>query len=167
MRLCGILSMVFFLLSSSCTPYRLENWVFYKGRIRYKIGQIESHWRPVKIEENDVAFYNRNFFAIMATNVTCRSDYTKVDLRLMTSHLFYDLTNRKIIKQEKEKAGKLEGWRTEFSGKLKNTNVRSTVIVFRNGMCIYDFIYITRPHNYGRGLGDFWRVVYGFKVLEQ
>ncbi len=156
---------MFFLLLSACPGKHFQNWIFQKDGIRYKIGPLGEGWRRIEVEENDLAFYNDAFYAIIQVNSTCRRDYEDVSLKILTDHLLYGLTERKILLQEKRMIDRREALYTELSAKLDGVEIRAAILVLKKNECIFDFTYLTRPWNFGRGIGDFHRVIYGFKTL--
>ncbi len=150
-----------------CQKRGLHGWIFYKGYLRYKIGALDSSWRPIKLAENDIAFYNKTYAALIQVNSTCRKDYEDVSLKILTDHLFYGLQDRKLILQEKRRVARRAALYTEMEASLDGVRVKTAVLVLKKNECIYDFTYLTRPWNFSRGINSFHRVIYGFKVLEQ
>ena len=161
-----LLAGVFFVfLLPSCTRYGLHNWVYRDAEAHYEIGSLSSRWRRIEISENDIAFYNKDFAASIQVNATCRKDYEDTSLEILTSHVLYGLTERKIIKQRRRTIDRRDALYTEFSAKLDGVAVKAALLILKKNVCIYDFTYITRPWNFGRGIGDFHRVIYGFKAV--
>lgn len=149
-----------------CPKKGLQNdWTYYEGDIRYKIGKLDSTWRKVKFEENDIAFYNGAFAAIIQINATCRRDYEDVSLKILTDQLLYGLTGRRIKLQEKRIFRRRSALYTELTASLDGVPVRAAMMVMKKDECIYDFTYLARPHNYTRGIGSYHRVLQGFRVL--
>jgi hypothetical protein len=54
---------------------------------------------------------------------------------------------------------------TELNANLDGVSIQAALLVLKKNECIYDFAYMTRPWNFGRGIGDFHRLIYGFRVL--
>jgi hypothetical protein len=153
------------LLLSGCPASGLHNNIFYKGNIKYKIGDLGEDWRPIEISENDIAYYNSSFSAIIQINSTCRSDYEDVSLSILLGHLLYGLTDRKVIREEKRMIDNRDALYTELNANLDGVSIQAALLVLKKNECIYDFAYMTRPWNFGRGIGDFHRLIYGFRVL--
>ena len=158
-----------FLLGSfflfGCPPAGLKGWVFYKDDIRYRIGELDPHWRNIRISENDLAFQSTRYEAAIQINSTCRKDYEDVSLQILTDHVFHGLQDRKIVLQERRRLDDREALYTEITAKMDGKMFKAAIIVLKKNRCIYDLTYITQPWNFGRGVGDYYRVVSGFRVL--
>lgn len=161
---CLMLSMMWGLLG--CTRKGLDgNWVYHKGPLEYKIGPVNRDWRKVKFTQNDIAFYNSQYKAIVQINATCRKDYEDTTLKNLTDHLIYGFRDRKFIVQEKRKIDRRDALYTELKAKLDGVSVQAALLVIKKNECIFDFAYITRPWNFKRGINTFHRVIYGFQVF--
>lgn len=148
-------------------PGGLRGAVFYKGDIRYRIGEISKDWRQIAVSENDLAFYNQTYQALIQINSTCRRDYEDVSLQVLTDHVFYGLTDKKILLQEDRRIDRRGALYTEMTAKMDGQKVKAAVLVLKKNACIYDIAYITKPWDFGRGIGDYFRVIDGFRVLAQ
>lgn len=157
------------LLLTGCPRTGLYRWVFHKynGRMQYSIGGLGRDWRKVRVTENDIAFYNTVYSAIIQVNSTCRKDYEDVSLPILRDHLLYGLTDRKIVEKKQRMLDKRAALLTRIKAKLDGVAVEASVMIMKKNACIYDFAYISRPRHFGRGIGDFYRVIHGFKVLQQ
>lgn len=168
-RRIGSIGLVYLLFGGlgGCVQNGLNNGVFYKygGDLRYRIGAVGTQWRVIKITQNDIAYYNPVFKATINVNSTCRKDYEDVSLSTLTNHIFYELRERKIVRQSKRMLNHRAALYTEIVATLDGVSIRAAALVLKKNSCIYDFFYIARPHNFGRGLSDFYRMLNGFKVL--
>jgi hypothetical protein len=154
---------------SGCPRKGLHRWIFHKynGSMQYSIGTLGREWRKVKVTENDIAFYNTIYSAIIQINSTCRKDYEDVSLPILRDHLLYGLTDRKIVEKQQRMLDRRAALLTRIKAKLDGVAVEASVMIMKKNSCIYDFAYISRPRHFGRGIGDFYRVIHGFKVLRQ
>ena len=150
---------------AACSNSGLVGTVFKDREAHYRIGGLGNRWRQIRITENDVAFYNTDFSAAIQINATCRKDYEDVSLDILIDHLMYGLTHRKIRLKRRMMLDRRAAMYVELTAKLDGVPVRCAMYVLKKNACIYDFAYMVRPSNFGRGIGDFHRVVYGFKVL--
>jgi hypothetical protein len=152
---------------TGCPTNGLHQGIFYKygGNLRYRIGPLRKTWRQIKVTENDLAFYHPQYKATIQINSTCRKDYEDASLSTLTDHIFIGLREKKILRQSKRLIDRRAALYTEIVAKLDGVRVTAATIVLKKNACIYDLTYIARPGNFGRGLGEFHRVVHGFKVL--
>lgn len=148
-----------------CASTNLQNWVFSKPGLKYSIGSLGKGWRPIKVSENDVAFYHKTFVAIVQVNSTCRTDFEDASLATLTDHLFNGLTDRKIVHRANRTVDRRAALYTELFAKLDGVSIKASLLVLKKNECVFDFSYMARPWNYGRGIGDFYRLIYGFRVL--
>lgn len=153
------------LLFSGCPRSGLKQGVFQKPGLRYAVGKLEGNWRQLDLSENDLAFYNSTFGAVIQANSTCRRDYEDASLGTLTSHLFNGLTARRVHHRERRTIDRRAALYTELTAKLDGVTVRAALLVVKKNECVFDFSYIARPWNFGSGLGQFYRFVYGFRVL--
>lgn len=153
--------------STGCNGNGLHDNVYTKfnGELRYRIGAISKQWRFIKVTENDIAYYHPVFKSMIQVNSTCRKDYEDVSLSTLTDHVFYGLRERKIVIQQKRMIDRRAALYTEILAKLDGVAIKAAVVVLKKNTCAYDFTYISRPDNFGRGLGAYYRVINGFKVL--
>lgn len=148
-----------------CPNSGLVGSVYHKGDIRYRVGEVESGWRVVRVTENDIAYQHDKYNAIIQINSTCRQDYEDVPLRILTDHLFYGLTHRKVLVQERRRIDARDALYTELTARMDGRPVKAAMLVLKKNRCIYDMSYITVPWNFGLGVGDFYRIIDGFRVL--
>lgn len=160
-----VLVFVLLLFTSGCPATGLKEGVFVKGELRYTVGSLSGGWREIKVTENDQAYFHRDYGAVIQANATCRADYEDASLATLTSHLFSGLTDRKVIVSQQRTVDKRAALYTELSARLDGVSIQIAILLLKKNECVFDFAYFTRPHNYGRGIGDFHRFIYGFRVL--
>lgn len=150
-----------------CPTTGLKGSVYYDGNLRYRVGEIGKDWRFVRVSENNIAYTHETYNAAIQINSTCRKDYEDVPLRILTDHLFYGLTHRKILVQERRRIDARDALYTELTARMDGRPVKAALLVLKKNRCIYDMAYVTLPWNFGLGVGDFYRVIAGFRVLLQ
>lgn len=153
------------LLLVGCPTSGLQQGVFVKGDLRYAVGVLPKSWSEIKVTENDMAYFHREYGAVIQANSTCRADYEDASLATLTSHLYNGLTDRKIITSQQRTVDKRAALYTELYARLDGVSIQVAILILKKNECVFDFAYFTRPSNFGAGIGDFHRFIFGFRVI--
>lgn len=117
-------------------------------------------------DHSDIAYQSENTSSIISINSACRSriaNHSK-DLKDFTNLLLLgvtDISNREERTYTLSNALALE---TTLEGNMNRQKTKIQAIVLRKESCIYDLMYISRPHTFNQEIKDFQNFVSSLKL---
>jgi len=126
----------------ACSHGRLEQGLFTKSEISYRIGDVPKGWRLINFHENDIVYQAEDSPHLMAVNSTCR-DYEDAPLPVLTRHLLMGFTERKLIEQETRSLDSREALFSHYEAKMDGVPIEFLLVVMKKNGCAFDFTYIS------------------------
>lgn len=151
----------FALIALSCRGPRMEGGVFEKDGVRYRMGELAASWRPVTVEENDVAYVSKDSPHSLAVNSTCQS-HGDPSLEVLTDHLMMGFTDKERVHQERRMLDGRESLRSRYKARLDGVPVEMELVVLKKDSCVYDFTYLSPPGRLEEKRDSFERVLKEF-----
>jgi hypothetical protein len=119
---------------------------------------------------SDVTYLSRKDASVISLNSSCEPGATPTDLRASSEAFFYgiqEVTYRREIGTAVRDIPALETTvRGKFYPDPRNSMMLRTV-VFRRGSCIFDFIYLAAPEDFGRDVSTFSSFVTSFRLTAE
>ena len=143
----------------------LSGQVFQTEDTSYRIGTLPASWQRQNIDGGDLAFRNTQFDATMTVNSTCNEKKKNYSLRALSESLLIGINNKEAIERKEITVDGQQALKTIYTGSLDNTPIKIATVVFRKGICIYDFTYASSPEHFDIGIVDFNNFVSQIKVL--
>jgi len=115
------MSFLFAMMGCAADPPRLEAGVYRDGPLAFRIGDVPSTWRPVRVEGATLAFRDDPHLASILLDGRCNRKDDDVPLVALTDHLVMGTTGREILSQE---------------------TMDYDIFVLKKDGCVYDFVYV-------------------------
>jgi hypothetical protein len=149
------------LAALSCAGPRLEGGVFAKEGVRYRVGELERSWRPVKVADNDVAYASNDSSHSLAVNSTCEG-HGDASLEVLTEHLLMGFTDKERVSEERRLLDGRDSLRTRYRARLDGVPVEMELVVLKKDGCVFDFTYLSPPGRLEEKRGSFEEVLKAF-----
>jgi len=144
-----------------CTGHSLQQGVFAKDGVRYRVGELARGWRPLDVDSNDVAYISNDSPHSLAVNATCASD-GDASLEVLTGHLLMGFTDRELVDEKRVSMDGRDSLRSRYKAKLDGVPVEMMLVVLKKDGCVYDFTYLSPPGRFDEKRPSFERVLSEF-----
>jgi len=144
---------------------KLSGQVFQTDDTSYRIGPLPASWKRKDIEGGDLAFTNTQFDATMTVDSTCNEKKKKYSLKALSESLLIGIQGKEALEREEIVVDGEPALKTIYTGRLDNVPIKIATVVFKKGICIYDFTYASSPESFDMGIVDFNNFVSLFKAL--
>ena len=146
-----------------CRSGGFRDGVYDKPGVRYALRPPSGGWKPVSLDENDLAWISTTSEHSLAVDSTCARD-EDAPLNVLTNHLLMGFTERDLIDQRMERIDGREALRSRYAAKLDGVPVELELVVMKKDGCVYDFVYLSPPGRAAEKRADFDRLVQEFKT---
>jgi len=143
----------------------LKGQVFQTDDTSYRIGSLPDSWTRNDIEGGDLAYSNTQFDATMTANSTCNEKKKNYSLKALSESLLIGIQGKEALEREEIIVDGQKALKTIYTGGLDNVPIKIATVVFKKGICIYDFTYASSPDHFEIGIVDFNEFVSQFKAL--
>ena len=173
------ISFVFILsLSFLCTHcFLLGGGVKNPGRVRgyepgrvitekssYGVGLLPSEWVKIKIGKyKTAAFYNEAYKSTIETDAFCGQSYDDATLKVLTTHLYFDLQKQKIRWQKNFMLDERGALRSVTDGTVDGVPIVLDTVIIKKDSCLFDLALISDPGLYSKAAVDFEAFFKGFR----
>lgn len=148
---------------AGCRRVSFEDRVLTKPSVRYRVGELPSHWRRVWLEGNDLAFSEEGTGRALSVNATCEG-HDDPPLPVLTRHLLMGFTERQEVSQQLVPLAGREALRSRYRAKLDGVPVQLELVVLKKDTCVFDFTYVAPPERAQERLADFEGLLSGFEM---
>ncbi len=138
--------------------YRSENTT-------YSIGTLPEGWRRMKVEGGDLVFGDSKLKATITVNSICDGKKTGYNLVVLSESLLIGITGKEVRGREEAVIDGQKALYSIYSGNFDNVPITIATLVFKKGICIYDFTYASSPDSFGTGYMEFKAFTSQFRVL--
>jgi hypothetical protein len=133
-----------------------------RGRVCYRVGELDASWRLVHREGSSVGFYSDDSGGVIEANATCRDDADAAPLDVLTHHLLIGYTDRRVLEQREVELARRQALHTRVQARLDGVPVLLDLYVLKRNGCIFDLSYAAPTARAARGEPAFSRFVAGF-----
>lgn len=135
------------------------------GGMSYRIGDVPSGWRQVKVSDSAVGYSDADGSSV-AIEGHCNMRSDDVPLLALTNQLVAGTTERQYDKEETIPFDGREARHTILRAKLDGVPLVWDVYVMKKNGCVYDLAYVAAPEAYEHGAAAFERFVQAFHTVE-
>jgi len=175
LRQFGILAALFLCLTS--THCFLFGGVKQTGRVKsyepgrvitqkgfYNVGELPPDWKRMKVGSyRTVAFYNDALKSSIETDAFCDSSYDDASLKVLTTHLFFNIQDRQIKWEKSFMLDQRGALRSMAQGKVDGVPIVLDTVVIKKDECLFDFALVSEPGHYAKAALDFETFFKGFR----
>lgn len=129
-------------LCIGCGAAGLKGREFDNGTVRYRIGRLQSEWKPISVDGSDLSWRNQRDDSLLQISSSCNPRHD-IPLRALRGHLLIGFTEREISSEQLVSVDGREALRTELVAKLDGVVRSMTLFVLKKDMCVYDFVLIS------------------------
>jgi hypothetical protein len=134
----------------------------------YNVGDLPPNWRQTKIDSYKVlAFYNAEEKSTIETDSFCDASYDDASLRVLTTHLYFGLKDKKVRWEKNLMLDDRGALRSVAEGKVDGVPIVLDTVVIKKDSCLFDFVLVSDPDKYPEAVPDFEVFFKGFKYQEQ
>ena len=128
--------------------------------------KLESSLKEAGAAEDvsDVAFQSKTTSSIISLNSACRPGGDQRSLKEISRLLFLGLSQSSAPEEQTLEVERVPALQTTVEGRLNNEPVRLRTVVLRKGECVYDLMYVARPEQFDKQLGDFTHFVSSLRI---
>jgi hypothetical protein len=143
----------------------LNGQVFQTEDTSYTIGTLPDSWKRKDIDGGDLAYSNAQFAATMTVNSTCNEKKKNYSLKALSESLLIGIKSKEALERKEILVDGQKALKTIYIGKIDNVPIKIATVVFKEGICVYDFTYASSPEHFEIGIVDFNVFVSQFKAL--
>jgi hypothetical protein len=130
----------------------------------YKVGILPESWQRTHIPPYRlIAFRNDDLKSTIETDAFCDAAFDDASLKVLTTHLHFDLTDKKIRSEKSLLLDQREALRTVASGKVDGVLIVLDTVVIKKDNCLFDFALVADPKKYEAATADFEKFFEGFR----
>lgn len=134
----------------------------------YEVGVLPETWRRVHVDNYHViTFRNDGALSTLSTDAFCDQAFDDASLKVLTTHLHFDLSDRKIKMEKPFMLDDRGALRSVVSGKVDGVLVVLDTVVIKKDNCLFDFALVSDPSKYQEAVEDFEKFFNGFKYRGQ
>jgi len=135
------------------------------GALRYAFGPVPSSWQPVRVESNDVAWFDPATSGLVHVDHTCdRSMDTP--LPSLVQHLLIGFTQRETVLEETIPFDRREARHVVVNARLDGVPRSLELYVMKKDGCVYDLGFVAPPEHFAAGRPAFDAFVRGFRTVQ-
>lgn len=137
-------------------------------RVAFRLGPIPPGSRQIQATEALLAFENDRVGATIAVSARCSLESDDVPLRALVSHLFLQLTDRKVVAEREFQLDGRAALEVEQTASLDGVSRHFVVVVVKKDGCVYDMWHIDRGGagaELAQARTQFRAMVAGFRTL--
>ena len=135
------------------------------GALRYAFGPVPSSWQPVRVESNDVAWFDPATSGLVHVDHTCdRSMDTP--LPSLVQHLLIGFTQRETVLEETIPFDRREARHVVVNARLDGVPRSLELYVMKKDGCVYDLGFVAPPERFESGRPAFDAFVRGFRTVQ-
>jgi hypothetical protein len=149
------------LVASACAT-QFDGSLLRKHDVAYRIGPLDSNFRRVHVEDNDLAFYSPGAGSI-AVNALCEG-YEDVPQQALLNHLLFGTTRRSYLIDEEVTLDGRAARHALVDAELDGVPVRLEIYVLRRARCVFDLSYVS--DRAARAHPQFAQFVHAFRIVE-
>jgi len=162
MRIPRLLGLSCFVLCS-CAGSQFKDHVFEDGELRYRLGDPNTGFELVEIDDNDVSYFHPDLGTI-GIHATCEG-YDDVPPKALLNQLLFGTTERQEHLEETVTLDGRGALHAVYDLALDGVPVTLDVYVLTKDGCIFDFSYVATTPAPRAGVEAFRRLVAGFDLL--
>ncbi|MFH1874526.1 MAG: hypothetical protein ABH859_05000 [Pseudomonadota bacterium] len=144
------------------TTYK-HNKVFLKGGGHYLVGQLPDGWQRIKVSDQLITFYNKEYDASITTDAFCDESFVDRPLEVLAGELASALNDRTTTSTETLMLNSRQAYRQKVAGKMDGVPVKMDIVVVKKNTCNFDFVAVMPPHNSTQVTQDFETFFNGFQ----
>jgi len=130
----------------------------------YNVGELPASWKQTKIDSyKTLAFYNPEYKSTIQTDSFCDGSYDDASLKVLTTHLYFPLKNKKLRWEKNFQLDGREAYRAVAEGTVEGKTVILDTVVIKKKECLFDFDLVSEPDLYSKAAPDFETFFKGFK----
>src|SRR4030095_4055785 len=130
----------------------------------YNVGPLSESWKLERIPPYKmINFYSAEFKSSIETDAFCDDAFDDASLQVLTTHLHFDLTDRKIKSEKEFMLDNRGALRTVALGKVDGVEIVLDSVVLKKNNCLFDFVLVGDPAHHGKAAVDFENFFGGFK----
>ncbi len=147
----------------ACASDRLSGGVYDNGVVRYRAEKPPAEWKPVDVDNADLAWHNPTLGAAILMNTHCEG-VEDAPLEALTQHLTIGMTEREILAQRKFMHSGREALETEMTAKLDGVQRHMELLVIKKDGCVYDIVLDAPPDRFPAARAQYERLRDSFSI---
>lgn len=164
-RVEGVATLVLLILTACASSYVVDG-IFVDEARGFTIPLLRDGWQRFELEGTDLAFRAEPGGQVAALLVSCEGEQP-IPLRILAKRLFFGIGAKRVMAEEPISLNGTEAIHTLLEGQLKDTEVRVSSYVAKDGDCAYDLVYVASPELFQDRLPEFERFVRGWALTEK
>ncbi len=130
----------------------------------YEVGLLPAGWNRVHIPPyRTISFYNKKYRSTIETDAFCDESYDDASLKVLTTHLQFALTDKKVRLEKTFTLDQRGAYRSVVDGKVDGVLILLDTVVVKKDNCLFDFSLVAPPYHYENASDDFEIFFRGFK----
>ncbi len=150
---------------SACGGPTWNGTVYSCEAYSFRVPETPSTWQRMEVSHAALSFRDDENQATVAVNGRCGQDAQDVPLASLVQHLFLQFTERKIEAEEVLPFDGREAMHATLLAKLDGVPKKFDIWVLKKDGCVFDFIYLSEPDTFDRGVKEFRDFARGFSTI--
>jgi hypothetical protein len=155
----------YYISSGSSNDGKLSGNIYRSDSTAYSIGTLPGDWRRSKVKGGDLVFNNAKLQATITVNSTCDGKKTAYSMVVLSESLLIGINDKELQGRQEAQVDGQEALYSVYSGNFGGVPIKIATLVFKKGVCIYDFTYASSPDSFDTGYTEFQTFASQFRVL--
>ena len=135
---------------------RYEPGRIYTEKSSYQVGLLSQDWVKEKLGRYKALYlYNAKAKASIESEAYCDASFDDASLKTLTTHLHFDLKNKKVISEKELKLDARSALHTLAEGSVDGSPFILETVVIKKDNCLFDFALVVPPLYYDLAKKDF------------
>lgn len=123
-----------------CASTSFRDSVYANEHVRYRVGALDTHWRRVEVNDDDLAFYRPGMGSISVSS-TC-TEYEDVPVGALLNHLLFETTQRKFLLEETASLDGRGARHVLVHLELDGVPLEVEAFVLKKDGCVFDLTHV-------------------------
>lgn len=150
-------------MSCSSSAVSLQGSTVSARDLSYEIGPVPSRWRPITIQDNDLAWFAPDTAAIVHVDHTCERTQD-TPLAALVQHLLIGFTQRETVLEETIPLDRREARHVIVRARLDGVPRAIELYVMKKDGCVFDLGLVAPPDRFEAARAEFTAFAMGFRT---
>ena len=132
----------------------------------FRVGKLSDSWKRESFGYKAIMFKHKERDASVSVSSFCKGSFDDAALSLLSDQALYGVTNQKNIRRTSIRLADREALRSVTNGRLDGVDLTIDTVTLKMNECVFDFVYVSKPDEYGLDKADFEKFYGGFQYVK-
>lgn len=151
------------IVACASSPVRVDGSAVEAGALAYEIGPVAPSWRRVRVDDNDLAWFDPDTASLVHVDHTCERTQD-TPLPALVQHLLLGFTQRVFSLEETVPFDRREARHVVLEARLDGVPRSIELWVMKKDGCVFDLGLVAPPARFAQARVAFDAFVRGFRT---